>query len=1197
MIKLKNINKRTIWGGLLIALLFPVLSFGYMFKTIQKKDGLLGVKVNAILKDSRGYMWFGTESGLTRFDGYQKKTFSSENEALSDASIESIQEDANGDLWIKTSSGFVVYNPCYESFNQDLHQRLSKFGVDGTPSIIYIDSRKNFWTFVPGKGCTIIKGGSDLKYEFMFDATDGTAIPEGTVVDIAETSYGAVLTYSNGTIVGIDITRGMVVWRNTNFSHLYASAVSSSLKSLCDKNGNVWMYSNSFVTIYNQVKGRWLTVSELAESWGVSAPVLLDNPVKEIIQDLAGAVWIGTARGGLYKVDWGKRTIEHIKSEGASERMLPSNSVADLYVDNSGLLWVGTDNGVAYLGDNLYKFGVNNIGNITSIAEGNDGTIWYGTSDRGLICQKNGTESFVTRSNSSLTSDNVSAVFVARNGALWVGSTMNGLDCLNGEKATHFGKNTHYSIGSDNISDICQDGSGNIWIATRDAGIRSINLNTGSITSYTVRERNISSDNVTSIIYAGNNRIIAGTTNGVTIIELNTHQIKVLRGTESGAVSFSSNSISQVAVDKRGRLWVATHDGLNVLSPDLKELHVVNTGVGIASNMIRSVVEDKNHNVWVSTTAGISKISVSGDEFSKLKFSVSNYDVSDGLISGDFNNRAVCVTKSGRILFGGSTGVNTVLASSVKSMANYSPRVFFTQLYIHGDEVVIGRNYSGHVILPEALSEIGKITLKNSQNTFTVKFASSNYNTSERSRFIYWLEGNDSEWHYANSALHGVNIRHLSSGTYKLHVKAVDSNGKASEESVLTIVIMRPFWLSWWAISFYILVIVFPFVWWRRIRPRVHRRELVQMRQIDEANLKQEALEEVSDELRRPVTSIIPSLTTMIDEETNEAKKEELSNVHNEAMKMLSMLNSLKETFEQKGDKVSLEDVNRLTEKIRAEQLSTEDDFVDGESLVDEGAIKHAAKNSVFVVDDNEDFISYLSGQLYMHYNVSGATSVQEAMELIENQKPDIVLYKSKMNELCGREFCLKMRANAETEAIKIIEITENQATIDIESNDHSAIANDYLSKPFTIKVLIERINRQLGVETHALVRRKGRGSNTTQAVLDEELFVNAEKFVLENLSNTDLSVDMLSKAMNMSRAHLYKRLLAITGKTPVEFIRYIRIRQSAQLLRRNEYNVSEVAYAVGFNNPKYFSNYFKEEYGMLPSVYQSKYKNHQQQD
>ena len=104
---------------------------------------------------------------------------------------------------------------------------------------------------------------------------------------------------------------------------------------------------------------------------------------------------------------------------------------------------------------------------------------------------------------------------------------------------------------------------------------------------------------------------------------------------------------------------------------------------------------------------------------------------------------------------------------------------------------------------------------------------------------------------------------------------------------------------------------------------------------------------------------------------------------------------------------------------------------------------------------------------------------------------------------------------------------------------------------------------------------------------MDEKLIGQAVKYVEDNIARSDLSVEELSQALGMSRVHLYKKLVNITGKTPIEFIRVIRLKRAAQLLRQSQQNVSEVAYQVGFNNPKYFSKYFKEEFGVLPSNYQ----------
>ena len=107
----------------------------------------------------------------------------------------------------------------------------------------------------------------------------------------------------------------------------------------------------------------------------------------------------------------------------------------------------------------------------------------------------------------------------------------------------------------------------------------------------------------------------------------------------------------------------------------------------------------------------------------------------------------------------------------------------------------------------------------------------------------------------------------------------------------------------------------------------------------------------------------------------------------------------------------------------------------------------------------------------------------------------------------------------------------------------------------------------------------------------EELLLAKATRYVEENISRPDLSVEEMARQLGMSRAHFYKRLMVACGKTPIEFIRFIRLKRAAELLKDSRYNVSEVAYQVGFNNPRYFTKYFSEAYGIVPSLYQEKYK------
>ncbi|MDL2211119.1 helix-turn-helix domain-containing protein, partial [Bacteroides sp. OttesenSCG-928-M17] len=153
--------------------------------------------------------------------------------------------------------------------------------------------------------------------------------------------------------------------------------------------------------------------------------------------------------------------------------------------------------------------------------------------------------------------------------------------------------------------------------------------------------------------------------------------------------------------------------------------------------------------------------------------------------------------------------------------------------------------------------------------------------------------------------------------------------------------------------------------------------------------------------------------------------------------------------------------------------------------------------------------------------------------------------------------------------------------------------ADEYITKPFNFEILSLRIKKLLQLRQKRQENFSGRAeikpSEITITSLDEKLLQNAIRYVEENISRGELSVEELSRELGMSRVHLYKKLLSITGKTPIEFIRIIRLKRAAQLLRESQQNVSEIAYQVGFNNPKYFSKYFKEEFGVLPSVYQGK--------
>lgn len=246
----------------------------------------------------------------------------------------------------------------------------------------------------------------------------------------------------------------------------------------------------------------------------------------------------------------------------------------------------------------------------------------------------------------------------------------------------------------------------------------------------------------------------------------------------------------------------------------------------------------------------------------------------------------------------------------------------------------------------------------------------------------------------------------------------------------------------------------------------------------------------------------------------------------------------------------------------------------------------------ILIVDDNDDFRSFMKSSLINEYNVREATNGLEAWEMMPELQPDIIISDIMMPEIDGIELARRVKNDLRTSHIPLILLTARTAE-EHKLEGLETGADDYLTKPFNFDILSLRIKKLL--ELRNLKQEKFRKqidpvpSEITITSLDEKLIAKAIKYVEDNISRSELSVEELSRELGMSRVHLYKKLTTITGKTPVEFIRTIRLKRAAQFLQKSQMNISEIAYEVGFNNPKYFSKYFKDEFGILPSEYNKK--------
>jgi signal transduction histidine kinase/DNA-binding response OmpR family regulator/ligand-binding sensor domain-containing protein len=243
----------------------------------------------------------------------------------------------------------------------------------------------------------------------------------------------------------------------------------------------------------------------------------------------------------------------------------------------------------------------------------------------------------------------------------------------------------------------------------------------------------------------------------------------------------------------------------------------------------------------------------------------------------------------------------------------------------------------------------------------------------------------------------------------------------------------------------------------------------------------------------------------------------------------------------------------------------------------------------VMVVDDNEDFLTFMKYNLGKSYRVTTAMDGTEAWEMLRTQMPDLVISDVMMPDMNGHELCRRIRKDAHLSHIPVLMLTARH-TEDSKLEGLQVGADDYMTKPFNPNILALRIQRLIELGRQRLNSRRQADltpNDVPITSMDEKLIKDARQYVEDHISDTELTVEELSRSLGMSRVNLYKKLLQVSGKTPIEFIRIIRLRRAAQLLRESQLHVSEIAFEVGFNNPKYFARYFKDEYGLLPSAYQ----------
>jgi signal transduction histidine kinase/ligand-binding sensor domain-containing protein/DNA-binding response OmpR family regulator len=1003
----------------------------YQFSHLNIANGLSDNQVNAIFKDRKGFMWFGTLSGLNRYDGHEFKIFkhnSKDSSSIPDGYIVDIFEGPEKELWIASGGGFSIYNPLTEKFESFQDKHFIKYKIPkGYLRGVKTNSSGKLYFQIENLGifCYDPKANATIRYGHQKGVPNSLYADQ--ISDFIDDEKGNLwVIYTSGVLDKFNLKNRRVTNRYFAINKRFGEQV-NSFNLNRDGEGNIFIYSrgNPFGLYYlNAASDQFSYFGKKQDHSGLSS-----NNVSKVIEGSDGKIWIGTDHGGINILDKNTHRLTYILSKEDDPKGLIDNSVAALYKDNNGIVWVGTyKKGISYYHKSIYKFPLNQYltgknalnEDVNSFAEDNKGNLWIGTNGDGLLYLNRSTGEIKRyrnnpASSNSLSSDIVISLKVDHSGILWIGTYLGGLDSFDGQKFTNFKHTADPSSISDNrIYALLEDSANRLWVGTLNGGLNLLDRNTGKFKHFNPSVKNTLNAYVVTCLYEDRNKnILVGTTAGVNILDAKTAKFSYLKNNNRDTNSLIQGVVNSIANDSRGWIWIGTREGISIYNPASRKFTNLNEEIGLPENTVLSLIEDEDHNIWYSSLKGLYKISVIAQE-KTYKFRYSKYNKSDGLQNTQFNINAVLKTKAGELVFGGPNGFNIFRAGQIKN-SQFPSALVMTDLEVFYHKVNVGESINRNIILPETITELKNLTLTYKENIFSVQFALLNYFNPQEVIYKYNLEGFDKRWLTVPSESRKATFTNLNPGEYVLRVKAFNENNAALlAESQLKITILPPFWRTTWAYILYVLAFgcLLLFIRSRGINKLKREfalvQERIQARQLREQDrkeaerlreldlLKIKFLTNLSHEFRTPISLILAPVDKLLIESKENGRYGQLAMIKRNARRLLNLVNQLLDFRKMEEHELKL---NRSDGEIVSFIKEATDSFYD---LAERKQIKLTFKSTIenLYVSYDQDKVERILFNLLSNafkFTPSGGTVGVELQKLDDQQEGDRVSLELKV--------------------------------------------------------------------------------------------------------------------------------------------------------------------------------------------------------